>query len=73
MLLQHLLTNLSTIMISVRKAGLGATLNNGSKWPFSGNFSDQGGRNPATLPLKPPMKPVTNVCAENFPLRGVQK
>ena len=56
-------------MISVRKAGLGATLKNGSKWPFSGNFSDEegGGGEPATLPLKPPMNFVTNVCAENFP------
>ena len=43
-LLQPLLTNLSTIMISVRKAGLGA------KWPFSGNFSDEEGRGPHPPP-----------------------
>ena len=32
-----------------------------------------GGAPPATLSLKPPMKPVTNVYAETFPLRVVQK
>ena len=72
--LQPLSTNLSTIMISVRKAGLGATLQymaqNGSFRIISPTRG--GGGTSTTLPLEPPMKPVTNVCAENFPLRVVQ-
>ena len=61
-------------MISVRKAGLGATLKKVQNGPFrvispTRPRGGGGGRKvPATLPLvKPPMKPVTNVCAENFP------
>ena len=75
-LLQHLLTKLSTTMISVRKTGLGATLKMAQNGPFrviSPTKGGGGGATPTTIPLKPPMKPVTNVCAENFPLRGVQK
>ena len=75
-LLQPLLTNLSNILISVRKAGLGAILQKmAQNGPFRVIFPTRGGggeATPTTLPLKPPMKPVTSVCAENFPLRVVQ-
>ena len=74
---QPLLTNLSTVMISVRKAGLGATLKLAQNDPFRvispTKRGGGGGGASATLPLKSPMKLVTNVCVENFPLRGVQK
>ena len=47
----------------VRKAGLGATLKNGSKWPFSGNFSDEeGGGGGRTR--HPPSKTANETCDE---------
>ena len=67
--LQPLLTNLSTIMISVQKAGLGATLKKAQNGPVRVISLTRGGGGGLTLPLKPPMKPVTNVCAENVPFR----